>query len=199
MTTRIAMVLAALLLALPALAQEGSPCRIGGGDGPCRVEGGVYRALRPEGEGPFPALVWLYGSGGHSRAVTEADLFRRAVVGRGWALIVPAARDVDYAGGADTGWSLRHSRKGEGRNDAAFIARVLDDAARRLPVDRGRMVLAGQSRGAFLIWEIACHTPRLAAAWVPASPHANSHSTECAEACPVLVPSGVRFMLVSRG
>lgn len=142
-----------------------APCDSTGFDKPCTVQEGVYRILVPEGDGPFPAMVYLYGSGGQSVTIANHPLFIASVVERGYALIVPAALNMEYRRGAyDSGWALRHEPGGS-RDEVLFIERVIENAGRRFPIDRDRVVLAGQSRGAFLIWEIACHEPETAAAY----------------------------------
>jgi len=148
-------------------AQSSGKCDFSGFDKPCAVQGGIYRALMPQGDGPFPAMVYLYGSGGKSAEIANHPLFHAAVVQRGYALIVPAAETMQYRPDyADSGWALRHeAAPGPGRDDVLFLRRVLDDAASRFGVDRDRILLVGQSRGAFLIWEIACHEPGVAAGY----------------------------------
>lgn len=140
-------------------------CDISGWDKTCAVQGGEYRALVPEGDGPFPAMVYLYGSGGQSVEIANHPLFHASVTDRGYALIVPAALGMEYGKDRfDTGWALRNEPGGR-RDEVTFIQRVIADAARRFNIDRARTVLVGQSRGAFLIWEIACHAPDTAAAY----------------------------------
>lgn len=159
---------------------EARECDISGFDQPCTVQGGVYRALIPEGEGPFPVMVYLYGSGGHSVSITSHPLLDAAVVQRGYALIVPAALDMEYGRNIrDTGWSLRHEPGGR-RDEVLFIERVIGDAGRRFPLDRSRVILVGQSRGAFLIWEIACHEPDTASAYAV---HAGGYLGPLPESC----------------
>jgi polyhydroxybutyrate depolymerase len=144
------------------------------------VQEGVYRVLIPEGEGPFPVMVYLYGSGGQSVSITSHPLFNAAVVQRGYALIVPAALDMEYRKGVySTGWSLRHEPGGR-RDEALFLSRVIDDVGRRFSIDRDRVLLVGQSRGAFLIWEIACHEPDIAAAFAV---HAGGYLGNLPEEC----------------
>ena len=153
-----------LALGAPAGAQT-AKCDYSGFEKPCIVQEGEYRVLIPEGEGPFPAMVYLYGSGGRSVTIANHPIFEAAVAGRGYALIVPSAREMTYMGGIrDTGWSLA-SEPDPARDETAFLREVIDDAARRFRLDRERILLAGQSRGGFLIWEVACNEPGLAAAY----------------------------------
>ncbi len=172
---RILLALLAALLALPAAGQgrEINPCNFTDLDSPCRIEGGVYRALIPQGPGPHPAVVYLYGSLGRSKLVTDAAYFRREVVRRGYALIVPAALDTRYRGGEiGTGWGRRARAPLHPRDDVDFIQRVIRDAGIRHRIDTARLIFAGQSDGGFFIWELACHRPEIAAAFAV---HAGSY------------------------
>jgi len=158
--------LAVLALMLTALARPGpaqaAACDYTGFEQPCKVAGGIYRVLVPEGEGPFPVLVYLYGSGGHSVTITNHPIFQETIVSRGYMLVVPGALDMVYYGSIrDTGWALRNEPNTGPRDEIGFLRRVLDDVAQRFPIDRTRILIAGQSRGGFLTWEIACHAPEL--------------------------------------
>lgn len=148
---------------------------------PCRVSTGVYRALVPEGAGPHPAIVYLYGSLGKSRAITDARYFQQQVVGRGYALIVPAALDVTYRGNIrGTGWGRRARARSHPRDDLAFIREVIGDAVSRHNVDPRRILFMGQSDGGFLIFEIACHNPEMGAAFAV---HAASYGGALPRGC----------------
>jgi polyhydroxybutyrate depolymerase len=94
---------------------------------------------------------------------------------------------MEYRRGVyDSGWSLRHEPGGS-RDEVLFINRVIEDVGRRFPIDRKKVVLAGQSRGAFLIWEIACHEPETAAAYAV---HAGGYLGKLPREC----ESPVRFL-----
>ena len=152
-------------MAVPGLAAGATQCTLGGFEQPCRAGDGEYRVLVPDGDGPFPAMVYLYGSGGRSAEITANPIFDAAVTGRGYALVVPTATDLTYVGGRrDTGWRLE-GEPGAGRDDAAFVRAVIADAARRFNLDRHRILLAGQSRGGFLVWQIACRQPDTVSAY----------------------------------
>ena len=143
-------------------------CEIGGREVACETRNGHYRIRKPEGVGPHPAVVYLYGSTGNSAQTIGSDRFVRAFVDRGYAVIVPAGLDKQYVGGlVDSGWFLRNSRARKQRDDTKFVAEVLADAEVRHRIDRKRILIAGMSNGGFLTWEIACHNPELAAAFAP--------------------------------
>ncbi|MEM6680597.1 MAG: hypothetical protein AAF675_22255 [Pseudomonadota bacterium] len=155
-----------LLTGLPAQAQDDfNPCDISGGDTPCYIQQGEYRALKPAGPGPFPVLVYLHGSTGQADDIYNSGYMRQSVVDRGYVLLVPRALAVvNYVSGRDTGWSLS-AREDHPRDDIGFLRAVLDHAEREFRVDRRRVLLVGQSDGGFLIWEIACKDPGLASAY----------------------------------
>jgi polyhydroxybutyrate depolymerase len=175
----IAVLVLSVVLGQPVSARA-DKCDHSGFDQPCAVQEGFYRVLVPEGEGPFPAMVYLYGSGGQSVSVANSPLLDAAVVQRGYALIVPAALTMEYRQGVfDSGWGLRNEPSGQ-RDEALFLSRVIDDAARRFPIDRSRVLLVGQSRGAFLIWEIACNEPDTATAFAA---HAGGYLGKLPDEC----------------
>ncbi|MEM9736935.1 MAG: hypothetical protein AAF908_10075, partial [Pseudomonadota bacterium] len=118
----------------------------------------------PRGTGPHKTVLYLYGSTGHSRDVTNRRFFQQIVDRFGYALVVPGALDINYRGGIrDTGWSLRHGQKT--RDEVAFLRAVLADAEQRFGIDRDNVLVMGQSHGGFLIWELACHNPEIASAF----------------------------------
>ena len=163
----IGLFLAATLAALGAVPAEAN-CEIGGREVACETRNGHYRIRKPEGAGPHPTVLYLYGSTGNSAQKLASDGFVRAFVDRGYAVIVPAGLDKQYVGGlVDSGWFLRNSRARKQRDDTKFVAEVLADAEVRHRIDRNRVLIAGMSNGGFLAWEIACHNPELAAAFAP--------------------------------
>lgn len=142
-------------------------CDIGVHGGACATKSGYYRIRTPGGAGPFPAVVYLYGSLGNSALQMGDQGFVQAFIDRGYAVIVPVALDLRYVDGKGSGWELRNELGRKQRDDMAFIAEVLDDAEVRHRIDRRRVLITGMSRGGFLTWDIACHAPGLAAAYAP--------------------------------
>ncbi|MEL6767636.1 MAG: hypothetical protein AAFP17_10680 [Pseudomonadota bacterium] len=172
--------LAAAGMGATAARAEYNPCNFSGGDEACKVQGGEYRVLKPAGEGPHPVLVYLHGSLGEADLVYKNGAIRQAIVDRGYVLLVPRALDVvNYTVGRGTGWSLR-SRETHPRDDIGFIRNVLNHVEREYRIDRRRVLFAGQSDGGFLIWEIACHEPGLAAAYAS---HAGSYGGPLPQSC----------------
>jgi len=150
-----------LVLAVPARAA--APC--GTPEGVCSVEGGSYRLVLPEGDGPHPALLYLHGWGASAAAALRDRERLETVLARGYALILP--QGVARAGRTQRDWAIR-DRGVHPRDDIAFFEAVLGDAAAR-GVDRARVLLAGFSRGGSMVWDVACHAPALVRAYAPIS------------------------------
>ncbi len=109
---------------------------------------GTYHAVPPAGAGPAPMLLYLHGYR-QSGAGAVADPGLVAASAEAGALFV--APD-----GRGQTWSHVGSPAHD-RDDLAFLAAVVADAERRWPVDRGRVVAAGFSQGASMVWDLACH------------------------------------------
>lgn len=152
------------MLAGPMEAQ--AKCGPDGGLAVCEISNGHYRIRTPEGFGPHPTVMYLYGSLGNSKLISIPG-FVNSFLSRGYAVIVPVALNLQYADQVGSGWYLRHENGVKDRDDMKFIEEVLNDAEARHHIDRNRLLMAGMSRGGFLAWEIACHNPRLASAYAP--------------------------------
>lgn len=143
-------------------------------EGPaCQVESGNYFLELPAAGTPVPAqgypvLVHLHGwySSGrdvlrkwHSRIVAPATK-------RGYAVIVPnGVPSARYR----RDWSVRDGRPRALRDEVAFLHSVLADVHMRHAIDPERVLLSGFSRGAAMVWDIACHSPQAFTAFSPAS------------------------------
>lgn len=159
----IALGLLAAHAAAPALrAQEPAPltqpCPADSG---CKVESGSYRILLPPEAASgqrYGAIVHFHGYQG-SAIETISDPALVAVVRRlGVALIAPE--------GLGRSWSFPGS-PARNRDEFPYVAQVLDDAARRFPVDPGRLMASGFSQGGSMVWYLACRMPSRFAAFAP--------------------------------
>ena len=54
-----------------------------------------------------------------------------------------------------------------GRDEAAYIRAVMADIKRRWPIDEARTLASGFSRGASMVWNVACYTGDLFAGFAP--------------------------------
>jgi len=156
---RLVLLLIALLGAPAALA---APC---GGSVPCEVEGGYYLAAAPpgwDGASPLPLVVYFHGW----NASPEGTFRNRAMVNsvhrRGALFVAPYAR---------TGYwrQIGAGRAGPGRDELAYVRAVMADIARRWPIDAAHTLASGFSRGASMVWNVACYGGKLFRAYAPIS------------------------------
>lgn len=160
---RLATVLLCLCLAAPAGARAAEPC--GTPLGECPTAHGFYRLALPGSEGgQVPAVMFLHGWGGSSEGVMKNRAMIETLAARGYALIAPEGLRTSPER-AQKNWAVQDGRQYQ-RDDIAFLREVLDDAAAH-GVDRGRILLAGFSRGASMVWDVACHAPEMARAYAP--------------------------------
>jgi polyhydroxybutyrate depolymerase len=118
-------------------------------DDGCRVDGGRYRVVVPpawNGRDPLPVAVWFHGYRQDPGEVIGDRPLVAPFARRGVLLVVPE--------GAEGSWNFR--ARPEGRDEAAFAGRVLDDVRRRWPVDDGHVAAFGFSIGATMVWTLAC-------------------------------------------
>lgn len=119
-----------------------------GADSDCAIAGGDYRiALPSAGADPLGAIVFLHGSDGSPEDIMGFAALREVADRLGVALIAPR--------GIDGAWRLPDAYPGP-RDDVAFVDAVVADAEARLPIDPGRVMIAGFSLGASMAWYVAC-------------------------------------------
>jgi polyhydroxybutyrate depolymerase len=141
----------------PALAQE---C---GQGGTCAVEGDYYRAAAPpqwDGKSPLPVVVYFHGWNASPEGTFRNRAMVNAVHQRGALFVAPYAQ---------TGYwrQIGEDRAEGGRDEAAFIRAVMDDVKRRWPIDEKRSLASGFSRGASMVWNVACYVGDLFAGYAP--------------------------------
>lgn len=136
---------------------------------PCQVEEGQYLIELPPGASaakPVGAIVYFHGYRSSAKASMRFKSLRAAAAELGVALIAPE--------GLERSWSFPNAPS-ERRDEIAFVARVLDDALARFPIDRERIMSAGFSIGGTMSWYMACylagrfagHTPIAGTFWRP--------------------------------
>lgn len=136
-----------------------------GPDSNCRIGDRHYRIRMPaghDGTTPIGAIVFAHGYTGNARQAVQSKGFAAMARKMNMALISTKS--------AGRGWTLPGSPshgKVAGADELAYFDRVLDDAARRFPIDRNRLIAAGFSAGGMMVWNLACHRSEKFAAFVP--------------------------------
>ena len=154
------------ILAVTATAAAAQECGLPGLPG-CVVPLGRYSVALPEtGAAPYPVLLHLHGAGGTGEGVVKGQI-AKAALARGYAVLAPSGYHPGrkYA----KNWSVRAAgTEGEFKiDDTELIRQSIADAAARFGIDPSRILLSGFSRGASMVWDIACNSPDLARAFAP--------------------------------
>ena len=144
-----------LVLAAPALA-----CETGGR---CEVEGGYYLASPPpdwDGTSPLGVVVFYHGWNASPEGMFRNKAMLNAVHRRGAIFVSPWAR---------TGYwrQIGQGRAEGGRDELAYAQAVMADLRARWPVDDRRVLASGFSRGASMVWNLACYSKGLFSAYAP--------------------------------
>jgi len=133
----------------------------------CETPSGAYRVALPDTPEGAPSVMMLHGAGGTSRGMLGVSGTVKALTARGYAVIAP--NGLQWRPGRDGGiWSFLPAVADLPRRDeGAFFAEVVADAAQRFGLDSEIVILSGFSAGAFMVTYLACERPGDFAAYAP--------------------------------
>lgn len=147
-------------LSAPSTTEAEDTC---GAGGKCLVPEGYYLAAAPpgwDGETPLPVIVYFHGW----NSSPEGTFRNRAMVNaahRRGALFVSPYAQIGY-------WrQIGPGRNEGGRDELAFTRAVMADVKRRWPVDEKLVLASGFSRGASMVWNLACYGADLFTGFAP--------------------------------
>ena len=144
-----------------------------GGAGACALQDRHYHAAPPadwDGETAMPVLLHFHGWGRRSQGVLKNRRVAGPASDNGMLLIAPQ--------GLGRSWSFWSSES----RDSDFALAVLEDAAKRWPIDRSRVYVSGFSYGGAMAWRLACDKGAVAAGFLPIAGSLWSGNREdCAE------------------
>ena len=143
---RHALALIALLLPGPALAagQIESRCHA---EVPCALGERSYHVKEPDGwdgKTPLPVLLHFHGWMRQGTLIVKHGRISGATRRRGVLLLAP--------NGQGKTWDFWTNQT----DDVDFAAAVIEDAARRYPIDRSRIYVSGYSYGSAMAWRYVC-------------------------------------------
>lgn len=117
----------------------------------------------PRQAGPLPLLLVLHGTYGSGAKMRRALGFDAQADRLGFIVAYPDAFDgLRWNDGRGT---LASSTAGV--DDVGFLVTLVDQLARRLPVDRRRVFVTGASNGGMMTWRLACETSGVFAGVAP--------------------------------
>lgn len=154
--------LLALMLLLPPL-----PALACGADIDCEIGDRTYRIVLPEtmpvGE-KVGAILYVHGYRGKAARVMKHKGLLQAANELGVAFIAAQSHGDD--------WSIPGAPKQSVDPDVdelAYFDAIVEDASKRFPIDRKRLLVTGFSAGGMMVWNLACDRPDLFAGFVPMS------------------------------
>lgn len=134
----------------------------GGLGSPCQTDGGTYHMLYPEGTRPIGIVMHLHGGGSTGGAMLGTDL-AEAALSRGYVFVAPNGEHPEARWIKD--WSVSADNMVFQRDDAVFLAGVLDDVRTKTGLASNPLLLSGFSRGGSMVWDMACWKPGFADAY----------------------------------
>ncbi len=135
----------ALLFATTAPAMDGT--RACHDDTPCPLGDRSYFVREPDdwdGVTPLPIVLHFHGWQRTGMVPVNSPRVSGATRRRGVLLLAPNGRSKT--------WDFRRPET----DDVAFAAAVIEDAAKRYPIDRARIYVSGYSYGAAMAWRYVC-------------------------------------------
>lgn len=145
---RLILTLLFVLLTYPAVAMGPSKPPCGGPDDPCLLDSGrSYHIKLPDGwdgTSPLPVMLHFHGWARTGALPIRHQRISGATRKRGVLLVAP--------NGLGRSWNFWSSDT----DDVPFAAAVLDDVARRFPVDATRLYVSGYSYGSAMAWRYVC-------------------------------------------
>lgn len=129
----------------------------------CEVPEGYYLAAEPEdwdGTSPLRLVVYFHGWNGSPEGTFRNRGMVRGATSRGALFVAPYARSGYWR-------QIGQGRAESGRNEAAYIRAVMEDVRKRWPIDESQTLASGFSRGASMVWNVACYTGDLFRAYAP--------------------------------
>ncbi len=136
-----------------------------GVDSDCRIGDRHYRIAMPAGHTAgemVGAIIFAHGYRGRAdRAIRNPGL-------RGLADELGVALIAAKSSGDD--WAIANApspNKVEGADELAYFDALVEDAARRFPIDRNKLLVTGFSAGGMMVWTLACERGDLFAGFAP--------------------------------
>ncbi len=147
-----------------------------GEGGRCLVDEGYYLAELPrdwDGKSSLPLVVFFHGWNSSPEGMFRNRALVDGITNRGALFVAPWAQ---------TGYwrQIGEGRAEGGRDELAYVTAVMADIRRRWPVDGSQTLASGFSRGASMVWNVACYAGNQFAAFLPiAGGFWNSNPDSC--------------------
>jgi polyhydroxybutyrate depolymerase len=127
-----------------------------------------YIVHMPGAPGPLPVMIAYHGGGGQAQGFKDYAGLDAVADREGFIVVYPNGtgplprRLLTFNGGGCCGFARERDI-----DDVGFTMAVLDDLARRTPIDRNRIYATGHSNGAIMAYRLAAERSEEIAAIVP--------------------------------
>lgn len=139
---------------------------------PCPLGDRSYHVKLPDdwdGVSPMPVMLHFHGWARQGTLIVKHMRISGATRRRGVLLLAPNGRRKT--------WDFWNSSS----SDVDFAAAVIEDAAKRYPIDRSRIYVSGYSYGSAMAWRYVCENGDGVAALIAVAGTLDQHE-ECAQA-----------------
>ncbi len=127
---------------------------------PCQLDGRSYHVKAPDdwdGVTPLPVMLHFHGWMRQGNLIVKHSRISGATRKRGVLLLAP--------NGLGKTWDFWSPNS----DDSTFADAVIEDAAKRYPIDRNQIFVSGYSYGSAMAWRFACETQHPVAALLSVS------------------------------
>ncbi len=117
---------------------------------PCQLGDRSYHVREPadwDGTSPLPVMLHFHGWARQGTLIVKHSRISGATAPRGVLLLAP--------NGIHKTWDFWNP----GSPDTDFAVDVIEDAAKRYPIDRNNIIVSGYSYGSAMAWRFACEAP----------------------------------------
>ncbi len=124
---------------------------------PCVIDNGDYYLALPEnwdGNSPLKSLMFYHGHASSARSIIDNRKLIEPFTSRGYAVIAP--NGAVWPERNIRAWPARPDLE-DRRDDVAFSLAVLDDVAKKVPLDPDQIYASGFSAGGSMAWMLACY------------------------------------------
>lgn len=173
-----------IVCAVAGFAVQGGALACGTSEADCIVGSGDYRIYLPAGEGastPDGAVLFFHGWKGSSAGVMRNTSLRNLSDRLNIAVIA--------ANGLGGTWSYRGS-PARARNELTYVSEILDDVEDRFGVPRNKIMAAGFSMGASMVWNLSCY---MGAEFAGFAPIAGTFWDPLPDKCPSEMPNLMHY------
>ena len=100
-------------------------------------------------------MIFFHGAGSNGSGILNNSAITAPLLNRGYALIAPNGLGKEHSDGTiDSFWNWTDHR--DWQDDYGYLHSVISNATGRFAIDPNKIIIAGHSNGATMVWYLAC-------------------------------------------